>query len=63
MEINEHWIKVGKLPVRVPVPLGATTFLNIPGEEEAYQLECVKVEEKDNNDGTKDVTYILKHSP
>lgn len=63
MEINEHFIKVGKLPVRVPVPLGSTTFIQIPGEEESYQLTCVKVEEKDNNDGTKDVTAILKHQP
>lgn len=63
MQVNERFIKIGKVPVSTSVPLGTSTFITIPGEEFNYQFTCVKVEQKDLQDGTYDEIYILKHSP
>lgn len=62
MEVNERFIKVGKLPFGTELILGSTVIMKdsgIGGQE--YLLTCVKIEEKDNQDGTMDVIYVLKY--
>ncbi len=61
MEVNERFIKIGKVPVTETLELGSSFQLKL-GEDFLY-FSCVKIEEKDNQDGTKDVIYILKHNP
>lgn len=62
MEVNEKFIKIGKLPVSTEIPLGSHIQIQIPGDG-FYQLQCVKVEHKDLQDGTEDIIYSLKHDP
>lgn len=63
MELNEKFVKIGTLPVSIPMELGGAIQLRIIGEDELYTLECVKSEKRDLQNGTYDEIYILKHSP
>jgi hypothetical protein len=58
--INERFIKISsKLPVKVPIELGDDVTATI--EKQAFVLNCVKLDQLDNQDGTIDVFYILKY--
>jgi len=59
MDINERFIKLsGRIPFGDPLGLGEDITLTIKGRN--YIANCVKVEEFDQQDGTKDVVYVLK---
>lgn len=57
MEVNSHQLRIsGK--VEIPPQEGTPTL----GEDLTITIEanCVKIEEHDNQDGTKDIIYVLK---
>lgn len=60
MEINERWVKIGKVPVSHNLNLGSGFQIKFPEMEEYLQFTCVKIEHKDNQDGSEDITYVLK---
>lgn len=57
--INEKWVKLsGRVPFAETIDLGDDVAVTIKGR--SYIANCVKVEELDQQDGTKDVVYNLK---
>lgn len=62
MEINERFVKIGKVSVSFSMELGGTTQIKFAGEELFRHFECVKSEKKDNQDGTFDEIYHLKEN-
>ena len=60
MTINERWVNVGKVPVPHSMELGGTFPIKFPDADTYYHFECVKIEKRDNMDGTYDEIYILK---
>ena len=55
LKINERYVKFsrGKIPIRREIAWGEEVIL-------AIKAGLVKIEESDNQDGTKDATYIIK---
>ena len=63
MDINERFIKIGKLPFADELNLGDSVQVLVVGHEQSYGLRCVKVEHNDNQDGSENITYVLKYDP
>ena len=63
MTINEKFVKLGKFPVTETIPVDGTFQIRVVGHEEVYYFECVKVEQKSNQDGSYDEVYVLKYVP
>ena len=54
MDINERFIKLsGRLPFTEEINLGDDITVSVKGR--SYIANCVKVEELDQQDGTKDI--------
>jgi hypothetical protein len=61
MDINERFIKVSsKLPLPQDIQLGQDIVITIGGH--AFILNCTKLENNDKQDGTMDVTAVLKYA-
>lgn len=63
MEIDNRYIKLGKFPIAETIPVDGSFQIKVFGSEEVYYFQCVKVEQKSNQDGTCDEIYILKYNP
>ena len=63
--INERFIKLSsRLPFPKDIQLGDDLLLIIKGRDyidESYVVNCVKSEDEDNQDGTFNRVYKLKH--
>ena len=59
MDINERFVKLsGRIPFPEEIKLGDDITVTVKGR--SFIANCVKVEELDRQDGTKDVVYVLK---
>lgn len=59
MEISERFIKLSsRLPYGIEIELGQDVPVTVGNQ--TYIANCVKVEEEDNQDGTKNKIYKLK---
>ena len=57
--VNERFVKLsGRVPFPDAISLGDDITVTVKGR--SYLANCVKVEELDLQDGTKDVVYVLK---
>ena len=58
--VNERLIKISSpIPTVKKLKLGQDVEMTIAGQE--ITLNCVKIEQKDNQDGTVDEVYVLKY--
>jgi len=59
MDINERFVKLsGRIPFPEEIKLGDDITVTVKGR--SFIANCVKVEELDLQDGTKDIVYVLK---
>jgi hypothetical protein len=63
MELNETWFKVGLLPTNLKLELGSVIHLKEMKSAIVYELTVVSSKRKDNQDGTYDEIFSLKHEP
>lgn len=63
MELNETWFKVGNLPTGLKLELGSIVHLKETQSGIVYELIAVSSKRKDNQDGTYDEIFTLKHDP
>lgn len=60
-EINEQFIKISsRLPFQSKLNLGDDITITVNGI--GFILNCVSSQDRDNQDGTKDVIYSMKWS-
>ncbi len=62
LSVNTRYIKIGKVEVPFSMELGSVTQIKFAGEDVFRHFEAVKIEKKDNQDGTYDEVYIVKES-
>ena len=59
MIINERFIKIsGRIPTKKELNLGDDVVVGL--DAEPFVANVVKIEELDNQDGSKDLVYVLK---
>ena len=59
MEVNEKFIKLSsRIPTNSDFSLGQDVDVVLAGRN--FTANCVKIEELDNQDGTKDLCFIFK---